>query len=101
MVSAQPPPKLAWGGDETQEGTTAPPPWGGLSKPQLDVAAYETLLLALSVDEDSHTCDAGDAGSKAREETVRCFAAQLGIGSKQHRRLHVRAPSVTPSAPRP
>ena len=44
----QPPPKLAWGGDELSGVQRPSPPWAGLSKRQLDVAAYEALLLAVS-----------------------------------------------------
>lgn len=88
----QPPPKLAWSGDE-QHGvsSTNPPPWAGLSKRQLDVASYEALLLAVGREGDSNAAfDVRDAA------TVRCIAAQLGIGSRQHRRIlsALRLPTV-------
>lgn len=106
----QPPPKLAWGGDEAQGEGSEAPLWAGLSKRQLHVAAFETLLLALRALEANSAAAAGDGSrgsggrsggggdidavcgldAAAREATVGCFASQLGISIQLARRLHVR-----------
>lgn len=97
----QPPPRLAWGGDE-RESRSHSPPWAGLSKRQLQVASYEALLLAVgdelgtSGEDDVHTAD-GTADSAA--ETLRCIAAQLGIGSRQHRNIRVALRPATTAVP--
>ena len=105
----QPPPKLAWGGDEFhnlghdraasgarggRRRRPKPPPWAGLSKRQLDVASYEAFLLAMGgADGASGGVEGGDDG--------RCLAligAQLGIGSRQHEKLHRAAHKVAAAA---
>ena len=109
----QPPPKLAWGGDEHDSagggssgssgsggssslgGQTASPPWAGLSKRQLDAASYEALLLAIGpqVEIEGGGGNGGNGGRGGRDAasdatTVQTVAAQLGIGIRQHRVLY-------------
>ena len=75
----QPPPTLA--------GLTHLP-FAGLTKRQLDVAAYEALLLSVG---------AATSARNASSSTVRVVAAQLGIGSRQHRKLE-SAMGLSPEA---
>ena len=85
----QPPLNLWWGSGDRGLSTA---PWAGLSKRQLDVAAYETLLLVLS-DWGSSDSSGGNGSQEAQlltmedEAVASCVAAQLGIGSTENERL--------------
>ena len=102
------PPKLAWSREEPTVrgggrggGKSVTPPWAGLSKRQLDVAAFEALLLALGPEAvmgsagdtagDSALPASGAAPSSGSQQSLaslaRRVAEQLGIGSRQYTQL--------------
>ena len=87
----QPPPKLSWGGsaEEGALGASLSAPLSGLSKRQLRAASFEALLLALGDDADHEGA------------VVKCVSAQLGIGWRQHKRLHEALHKREPAAPAP
>ena len=83
----QPPPKLSWGemGEDPAAGSSLA--WGGMSKRQLEIASFETLLLSLDQRGVAEADMLAGGGTKERAAALRAIAKQLGIGAKIHRKL--------------
>ena len=83
------PPVGPWGGADGG----AAPAFGGLSKRQLELAAFETLLQALGPSRAPPMEAELEAEAAAEEEEeeqaalVRAIAARLGISGREHRRM--------------
>jgi len=81
----QPPPTFTWWGSKEEGQDHVPPPYGGLSRRQLEIAALEAVLLAF--DETAAASEADQGLVQDRRLALRSLAANLGVGSKQKKAL--------------
>ena len=75
----QPPPTFTWWGSKEEGQDHVPPPYGGLSRRQLEIAALEAVLLAF--DETAAASEADQGLVQDRRLALRSLAANLGVGS--------------------
>ena len=90
--------EFCWDGAQAMAGLAPPPgPWGGadggtpafggLSKQQLELAAFESLLLAFGASRALQVELEAAAAEEEHAALVRGVAARLGISGRQHRQI--------------